>query len=135
MIAEQASVITHHPRPHKERPPRKPSGRPAGSGATTIRLVAPAGGSGRLYIGRALWQAIGAPARVRMERFGARVTIKPTGETGPETFAVSGRASNSIPRLSIGLATMEQIGLDAGVYTAHVVDGKQTIVVDGQKEG
>jgi hypothetical protein len=89
--------------------------RPRGSGATTIRLALPTPQqSGRLYIGRALWQAIGEPARVDLLRHGGRLLI-----VAGETFAVSGR-QGSIPRVSIGQPTLETIGLEPGTYPAMV---------------
>ena len=89
-----------------------------------MRLVEPASGSSRLYIGRRLWQDIGEPARVTLERFGSRISIKPGDD-----FSVSGEVGNSIPRLSLGKATREKLGLEPGTYTAHVVAGTRTIVI------
>lgn len=118
----------------KEPKPVRPNHRPRGSGATTVRLATPGAGqsSGRLFIGRSLWQAIGEPPRVKLERFGARLAISPA--VAPEGYAVQGARFNGQPRISIGVSTMEQIGLDAGAYSAHVVEGKQTIRVDERQE-
>lgn len=127
-MAEQAIPISG--RRKKEPKAVRPNHRPRGSGGTTVRLAIPGPGqsSGRLFIGRSLWQAIGEPPRVKLDRFGARLAISPA--VAPEGYAVQGAKFNGQPRLSVGVSAMEQIALDPGVYAAHVVEGKQTIRVD-----
>lgn len=114
--------------------PRRIGHRLRGSGATTVRVVAPIPGpdkthkSGRLYIGRRLWQDIGEPARVSLEPFGRRFLIR-----AGDDFAVHGRTGNSIPRLSLGASTLERIAAAEGIYPASAVRGVIRVDMHGNE--
>ena len=105
---------------------RQRTGRPMGSGARFLRWEPPHGEgkasrrSGHLHIGRALWQELGEPARFRVERLGAQLVLRPCVE--PLGWAVS-RPTNGMPRLNIGQAPADQLGLVAGRYPAEIQGG------------
>jgi hypothetical protein len=105
-----------------------PRARRAGPGrtpATFVRVERAAEGRERrerlrLYIGRALWYAIGSPARIDVQRLGGEVRIGP----GDEYAIVSG---NGIPRcIADGSADLLR-DLDDGRHPAEV-RGRQLIV-------
>ena len=108
----------------EESAPREWTGRPVGSGATTLRVQHRHGQRvpARLYIGRRLWQEIGRPGRVGIARSGQGIVIRGVTSGG---YAVCGIAQNTQPRISIGMAVLEGLELAEG-YHAGRVEG-QTI--------
>lgn len=94
-------------------------------GALTIRVIAPIPGcrgrgtSGRLQIGRALYQAIGCPARIDLVRDEAgRLRIRPG-----RRYAINGPACDTIPRISIGQTALDTYGLTPGYHPARAFRG------------
>jgi len=98
------------------------AGRPEGTGATFVRVEERASetgtGAARVFIGRARWQAMGQPARVSIYRRGGFVCIRPSHSES--SYAIVGPASNSIPRISVGEATLVRLGLMAGIYETRM---------------
>lgn len=92
------------------------TGRPVGSGYRTVMVEERGDATGyRLYIGRAIWQAIGRPARVDLERDGRALVIRPG-----TTLAVIGQRWNVQPRVALGLRRAEDLGLQPGTWHADV---------------
>lgn len=105
---------------------RQRTGRPRGSGARFLRWEPPQGEgkasrrSGQLHIGRSLWQELGEPERLRIERHGDQLRLIPCAE--PLGWAVS-RPRDGMPRLNIGGVAAQRLGLSAGRHAAEVRDG------------
>lgn len=104
-------------------------GRPKGSGARFIRVEEPHGEySGRVHIGRALWQELGEPVRLDVQRIGSRLELRPVESGG---YSVT-RPRNGMPRFSVGQETLDTLRVTAGRYRAEVRGG--AIVVGVQLE-
>lgn len=115
-------------RPAAERAtPRKPQAGPGRAPSNVIRIVhEPWGRDGRLrlrlYVGRALWYAIGSPGRVDLQRVGSRLELR--SASGEQGLAVV--AGKGMPRLFCdGWADL--LRLEDGRYEGRVEGG--TIVV------
>lgn len=81
--------------------------RQKGSGYCTVRIAPRTDQAGvKLLIGRALYQAIGEPARVSITAGDGLLRIVPNGP-----YAVASSA-NAQPRLSLGVKACEALGLD-----------------------
>ncbi len=98
--------------------------RPKGSGGTMVRIAPRTDqGGARLFIGRALWQAIGSPARVHIrgtER-GELLIIR-----AGKDHAVAGSASNGQPRVALSATKCAAFGIDAEhdvTYAAQATSG------------
>lgn len=105
--------------------PRK-GGRPKGSGARFVRIEARETGHGAyVHIGRALWQELGEPKRLDMQRIGAALTLTPCGDSIGYSLT---RAPNGMPKATVGQGTVETLRLEDGRYPALIKAG--AIVVD-----
>lgn len=102
------------------------AGRPKGH-AVRVQEPQPERGtpSGRLFIGRGLYEAIGAPRRVALLTDGASVLIQEGDEYGV-VVPKSGQ-----PRLSLGDYARELLGLDAGTYPA-IADRRRIVIRRGE---
>lgn len=90
----------------------RPRNRPKGSGYTTISIRKRDDNPGyRVFLGRAVWQAMGCPRRFRIEDVGERcIAFIPTDDdTG---WAVSNGETNGRPWLSVGAATVNDWDVD-----------------------
>lgn len=95
-------------------------GRPKGTGARYIRVEEPQGEhSGRIHVGRAIWQDLGEPARLDVQRIGSRLELRPVESGG---YSVT-RPKNGMPRFSVGQETLDTIGLVEGRYQGAVRGG------------
>lgn len=96
--------------------------RPYGSGSHIVRLERRTDQDGaRLFIGRALWQALGQPPSVSLDRDAAgRLIIRPGAD-----HAVAGQRSNGMPRAAVSLRRLADLNLTASGddWPAHVVEG------------
>lgn len=71
-----------------------------------------------LYGGRALWYAVGSPARLDLERLGDRLTLRPA--TGDRGLAFA--AGKGMPRAFVD-GWADVLRLDDGRYQATVEGG------------
>lgn len=72
-------------------------------------------------IGRALWQALGQPPAVNLDRDAAgRLVIRPGTD-----HAVAGASVNGMPRAAVSLRRLADLDLTASGddWPAHVIDG------------
>lgn len=100
------------------------TGRPRGSGSQIVRVA-----QKRVFIGRALWQAIGEPPYVAVGRNGKnQIVLTAADGLGEDRFRVVA-SSNSIPRFSIGAQSRARLGLREGAYQARVVDDHITLLM------
>lgn len=100
-------------------------GRPRGSGARFLRYE-PASGtarSGRLHIGRALWQELGEPERLNIQRIGAQLHLWPAEHDAGYAVTSAG-AGAGMPRFSIGEGVALDLGLEERRYDATVAAGR-----------
>jgi hypothetical protein len=101
-------------------------GRPKGSGARFVRWDPPqvsASGerrSGHLHIGRALWQELGEPTRMNVQRLGAELHLRPCGPG--EGWAVT-KPINGMPRLNVGEEPATALRLVEGRHDAVIRAG------------
>ena len=102
------------------------TGRPLGSGAMFLRYEAGNGRSGRLHIGRRLWQLLGEPQRVDVQRLGGRLVLRPCG--AGVGWRVT-RPPNGMPRISVGQEAAETLRLEECRYPANIEAG--AIVSEG----
>jgi hypothetical protein len=108
---------------------QRTGGRPRGTGARYVRWEpARSDRSARLYLGRALWQELGEPARLNVQRLGDELHIRPC--LPGEGWAVT-RPSNGMPWLTIGDEPATILRLVAGRHDAVIRAG--AIVVDTEK--
>jgi hypothetical protein len=80
---------------------------------------------GRLYVGKALWYALGRPARLNVQRQGATLLLTPAG---PGEGWATNTPPKGQPRLSIGEEAATALRLAEGVWPGRVVSGG--IVID-----
>lgn len=100
---------------------KRRTGRPRGSGATFVRFEP--GGSdrtARLHIGRRLWQELGEPARLDLQRLGSELHLRPCGAS--EGYAVT-RPRDGMPRIGMGVSVAEALGLYEGRFEAEIRGG------------
>lgn len=115
--------------------PRR-GGRRKGTGARYLRWTPPQGEgkgsrrSGRLFIGRALWQELGEPKRMDVQRLGAELHVRPCGEG--VGWAIS-RGAQTMPGLNIGEESADTLRLTPGRWEAEIRSG--AIVVRLSKGG
>jgi hypothetical protein len=96
-------------------------GRPRGSGARYVRWEpARANRSGRLYLGRALWQELNEPGRMNVQRLGDELHIRPCGPG--EGWTVT-RPTGGMPWLTIGDEPATILRLVAGRHDAAIRAG------------
>lgn len=102
------------------------AGRPRGSGARFVRWEPPVGEgkvsrrSGHLHIGRALWQELGEPRRMDVQRLGAELHIRPCAEG--VGWAIS-RSERMMPRLNIGDEPATNLRLVEGRHDGEIRGG------------
>jgi len=102
---------------------RPKGGRPKGSGGRFVRVDVPATGTLLVHIAPALYQELGEPARVMLERHERQIVMRPArGDTGYAVNRPTG-ARGGLPRFSIGRVAAADLGLNAGKHTAHIEDG------------
>lgn len=95
--------------------------RPLGTGVRFVRIEAGDDAHRpRIFIGRALWQEIGSPARIAVRRADAGFTLLPAID--PLGYAVAAGASG-MPRMTVGSPLLTQLHIAAGRYPAQVRDG------------
>lgn len=103
--------------------PRSPKGgRPKGSGARFVRIGRPISTerSWRVHVGRALWQELGEPKRLDIQRLGGALMLTPAD--GSAGYSLT-RPKDGMPRLSIGQGTAEALGLEEGRFDAAIRGG------------
>lgn len=100
---------------------KNPPHRPYGSGSTAITIRQRPDNPGVwLFIGRALWQRIGSPDRVRLSGAAGQWLLEATDAgDGSRGYRVSGAGQNTIPRLSVGRKVATALGLTDGTYQAQ----------------
>lgn len=103
------------------------TGRPRGTGARFVRVDMPRWGTPRLHIGRALWQEIGSPRRLDVQRRAGTLYLVPA--SSHEGYSV-GSQGNSVPKISLGHSTLDTLGLVVGYYAAQVEAGMIVVEVD-----
>lgn len=101
---------------------KQKTGRPKGSGARFVRVEGRHGGKpgAQLHVGRALWQELGEPERLDIQRHGAALRLAPCGDA--VGYAVS-RPPNGMPRFTIGQDALEALRLDERRYDARIEAG------------
>jgi len=72
----------------------------------------------RLYVGRALWYAIGSPARMDAQRVGGRLELRATSGDAGLAF----QAGKGMPRAFCD-GWADVLGLEPARYTAEVIGG------------
>jgi hypothetical protein len=108
---------------------QRTGGRPRGTGARYVRWEpARSHRSGRLYIGRALWQELNEPGRMNVQRLGDELHIRPC--LPAEGWAVT-QPTGGMPWLTIGDEPATILRLVAGRHDAVIRAG--AIVVDTEK--
>lgn len=98
-------------------------GRPKGSGARWIRIEPPISTekTWRLHVGRALWQELGEPRRLDLQKAGGALLLIPCGiGVG---YAMS-RPPNGMPRMSVGAETIGALSLSPGKYPGEIRGGR-----------
>jgi len=81
----------------------------------------------RLFIGKALWRAIGSPRHVNLLPDGPRLLIQPCdSSTG---YTVVGGGPNAMPRVSLGEEMRCMLDLDEGTYPAAVAAGRIVVTL------
>lgn len=118
-------------RPAAERAaPRQVRAGPGRAPADFVRIAwEPRGGREhlRVYVGRALWYALGSPARLDVQRLGGRIEIRSTA--GDAGYAVT--AGSGMPRF-YAAGSQDLLGDLTGRYRAEVRGG--AIVVGARIE-
>jgi hypothetical protein len=100
---------------------RQKTGRPKGSGARFVRVEPRETGHGAyVHVGRALWQELGEPARLDMQRIGRSVRLTPCGEAEGYRFT---RPPNGMPKCTIGQDALDALRLDERRYDARIEAG------------
>ena len=96
--------------------PNSTSPRGSGSIFVTVR-IRPDNAGVFVFIGRALDQQLGEPARVDLDAATqqGQWTITPG-----ERYTVTNRKQNGQPRISVGRAWLEHIGLEAGEHIGRI---------------
>jgi len=102
---------------------RKPHAGPGRAPSAFVRMaVEPWGRDGRprlrLYVGRALWYAIGSPARMDAQRVGGRIELRATSGDAGLAF----QAGKGMPRAFCD-GWADVLRLEPGRYAAEVVGG------------
>lgn len=92
--------------------------RAIGSGADTVRIALRSDQGGyRLFLGRALYQALGSPERLDVTTARGALAL-----TAGDAYAVAGMASDGQPRLAIGIRAAADLGIErehVGTYEAR----------------
>jgi len=96
------------------------TGRPRGSGARFLRVEVPRKGSIVLHIGRALWQELGEPAYIQIQRIDNRLELRPCG--AGDGYRIT-QPPNGMPRCSFGRETADTLRLLEGRILAHIERG------------
>lgn len=106
-------------------------GRPRGTGGRFVRWVAGQGYTGQLHIAPALYQELGEPERLDVQRIGGLLHLR--GATGSDGYAVviPTGPRGGMPRISIGRESADILGLIEGRRQAEVRGG--AIVVSPEK--
>lgn len=81
-------------------------------------------------IGRRLWQEMGEPDRLDVQRLGSELHLRPCGAA--EGFAVT-MPKDGMPRIGMGVSTAEVPGLFEGKFNAEIRGG--AIVATLHREG
>lgn len=101
-------------------------GRPKGSGARFIRIEPRETGHGAyVHVGRALWQELGEPQRMDIQRIGGALVLTPCGDGVGYSLT---RAPNGMPKATVGQDAVETLRLAEGRYGAQIRAG--AIVAD-----
>lgn len=109
-----------------EQAARQKTGRPKGSGARFVRVEARETGHGAyIHLGRALWQELGEPERLDIQRVGGAVRLTPCDGSAGYRFT---HAPNGMPKCTIGQDALDALRLDERRYTARIEAG--AIVID-----
>jgi len=80
---------------------------------------------GRLHVGKALWYALGRPARLNVQRQGATLLLTPAG---PGEGWSTNPPPKGQPRLSIGEEAATALRLAEGVWPGRAVSGDIVVV-------
>jgi hypothetical protein len=103
------------------------TGRPKGTGARFVRVERRHSDKpgAVVHVGRALWQELGEPARLDLQRIGATLRLTPCL---PGVGYALSRPKNGMPRMTIGQDALEALRLDMRRYDARIEAG--TIVAE-----
>lgn len=97
------------------------TGRPKGSGARFVRVEARETGHGAyVHVGRALWQELGEPRRMDIQRVGGTVRMAPCSDGVGYRFT---RPPNGMPKATIGQDALDALGLIERRYPATIAAG------------
>lgn len=103
---------------------RQKTGRPKGSGARFIRVIARYGGKpgAQICVGRALWQDLGEPSRLRIyaRTSDDHVVLEPCE---PKVGYAVTRPKNGMPHFTVGQQVVERLCLKTIRYDASVEAG------------
>ena len=122
-VASELRAIAEAMRRERQRPPTdrvSPRAVHAGPGVRPSAFVrisrTDRPGRTRLFVGRALWYALGSPTRLDVQRWGAQVVLVPVAETG-------GYAVNSSAMPSMWCDSADDLLPADGRYEAEVQGG------------
>ena len=99
------------------------TGRPRGSGARFIRIVTRRNGIGAVvHVGRAIWQELGEPKRLDIQRhgFGGQLWMRPCAEG--IGYRVT-QPPNGMPRFTVGQDAVDALGLTEGRHDGAIISG------------
>lgn len=85
----------------------------------------------RIWVGRALWSAVGCPARVDLLRRGDDLIVRP-GHHYRLAHSAGGRSS---PRIAIGTRALAALGLPAGRYPGRIEGATMVFTVPPEPAG
>lgn len=114
------------------------AGRPKGTGARTITITrhnqrGTLSGY-MLFIGRALWQAIGEPECVTLDCYRTLTTIHACSPEWRYAHRVQGARQNTIPRFVIGEEQLAKAELTIGIYHATVHAGMEIRISKAERD-
>jgi hypothetical protein len=125
-LAEADQRIGHQVRRAQLDSAPRTGGRPKGTGARFLRWE-PSHGTGKhdrrtgsLHIGRALWQELGEPRHMDVQRLGPSLVLRPCL---PGIGWTVTKPPNGMPRLNIGDEAADTLRLAEGRYPAEIRDG------------
>jgi len=114
----------------KRATPHSPKAGPGRAPSSFVRLALEPWGARhrlRLYIGRALYYALGSPARLDLQRIGAGMELRPA--SGDQGIAFT--AGKGMPRAFVD-GWADVLGMESGRYAAEVRGG--AIVIGGRMD-
>jgi hypothetical protein len=102
------------------------SGRPIGTGARFLRWKIlrgkeGVGRSGKLHVGSPLWEELGKPPRLNVQRIHGKLYLSPCGKN--EGWLVT-QEGDDMPRMRLEQTSADALGLTPGRYPAYIENGK-----------